>query len=122
MELLLVDDDVFLRDMYITKFKEAGHSVTTAEDAQQALDIFKDKGPFDVVVMDMIMPGMRGTELIEAIKQCEGAAQTKCIILSNQGEQSDIDAAHDAGAAGYIIKAESVPSQVVTKVESLVKQ
>lgn len=119
MKILLVDDDAFLRDMYSTKFKEAGHTVSTAQDGDDALRVLKDEGQFDVVVMDMIMPGTTGTELITKIKQTENASVTKCIILSNQGEQNDIDDAHEAGAIGYIIKAESIPSQVVTKVEEL---
>ena len=51
---------------------------------------------FDVVVIDMVMPGMTGVDFIKAVKASEQKA-LKCIVLSNQGEQSDIDAAMSVG-------------------------
>lgn len=119
MKLLLVDDDAFLRDMYAAKFEEAGHSVSVAKDGTQALDLLADGTSFDVILMDMVMPGVTGVDLLKKIRGFKSAARTKCIVLSNQGEKSDIDDATGAGAVGYIIKAESIPSQVVTKVEEL---
>lgn len=118
MKILLVDDDAFLRDMYATKFQEVGYEVTAAENGTEALRYLKDE-TYDVALLDMVMPGMSGVELLEQIT--EVAPQTKCIVLSNQGEQTDIDAANRAGAIGYIVKAESIPSQVVSKVEALAK-
>lgn len=116
MKILLVDDDAFLRDMYATKFQETGYDVSTAENGAQALRLLESE-KFDVALLDMVMPGMSGVELLERIS--ETAPNTKCIVLSNQGEQTDIDSANRAGAIGYIVKAESIPSQVVTKVETL---
>ena len=118
MKLLLIDDDAFLRDMYAVKFEEAGHTITVAENGNDALAAL-DREPFDVILMDMIMPGLSGVALLERIKAHKHGKDAMCIVLSNQGEQEDIDAAQAAGAAGYIIKAESIPSQVIAKVEEL---
>lgn len=120
MKILLVDDDAFLRDMYATKFTEAGDTVSTAADASKAL-VELASTTFDVIVMDMVMPGMSGVDLLKEIKKLDSAKKSKCIILSNQGESADIDAANEAGADGYIIKAESIPSEVVTKVHNILK-
>lgn len=119
MKILLVDDDAFLRDMYATKFTEAGEEVQVAQDGLKALSILAEE-TFDVIIMDMVMPGMSGVELLEEIQKNERAQKSACIVLSNQGEQSDIDAANAAGADGYIIKAESIPSEVVAKVHKIV--
>lgn len=118
MKLLLVDDDAFLRDMYATKFEEAGHTVSVVKSGEDALSLFKNGEQFEVILLDMVMPGLTGVDLLKEIQKLD-LADLKCIVLSNQGEQTDIDAATEAGAVGYIIKAESIPSQVVTKVESL---
>lgn len=115
MKLLLVDDDAFLRDMYATKFNEAGDQVSVAQSGAEALRLLETE-TYDAVVMDMIMPGITGPDLIKEITKKE----LTCIVLSNQGEQSDIDAATRAGAKGYIIKAELIPSEVVTKVHNLI--
>ncbi len=120
MKILLVDDDAFLRDMYATKFGEAGHTVEAAETGSDALTMLRDS-KFDVVLMDVIMPGMTGVELLEHIKKEKLDYAPLCIVLSNQGEQHDIDAAFAAGAKGYIIKAEMIPSEVVAKVMSIVE-
>ena len=116
MKLLLVDDDAFLRDMYATKFTEAGDEVEVAQNGKEALELVEVHA-FDAVVTDMIMPGLAGADLVKAIIE----HNTSCIVLSNQGEQTDIDAATKAGALGYLVKADLVPSEVVTKVHNLIK-
>jgi CheY-like chemotaxis protein len=118
MKILLVDDDVFLRDMYATKFGELGHTVTTAETGERALEVLEANG-FDVVLLDMIMPGMTGVELLEKIGALKLSPAPTCIVLSNQGGREEIEAAEKAGAKGYIIKAELIPSEVVAQVTKL---
>lgn len=118
MNILLVDDDSFLRDMYATKFVESGHKVDAAKSGEEALKLLKN-GAFDVVLLDMVMPGMTGLQfLAEASKESKNT-KTKFVVLSNQGEEKDKEAARKAGAVGYIIKAESIPSDVVKKVEAM---
>ncbi|HEY0964686.1 MAG TPA: response regulator [Candidatus Paceibacterota bacterium] len=121
MKLLLVDDDAFLRDMYATKFVECGHEVDSADSAVVALGKLQQRTDFDVVLLDMVMPGMTGVDLIVAIKERFPDLKSKYIVLSNQGQSEDIQEAMDAGASGYIVKAELIPSDVVKKVETLAK-
>ena len=119
MKLLLVDDDAFLRDMYATKFYEFKHTVDVAENPAQALQKLQQDPSFEVILLDMIMPGMTGVELMNLIIETFPTLNAKFIVLSNQGQSEDIDEAMKAGALGYIIKAESIPSDVVKKVEEL---
>ncbi len=119
MKILLVDDDVFLRDMYATKFGEKGHEIVAAENAERALDEL-EKAQYDVVLLDMIMPGMTGVDLLKEIKNRKLDKGLVCIVLSNQGGKEEIEAAMEAGAKGYIIKAELIPSEVVQEVTKLV--
>jgi CheY-like chemotaxis protein len=121
MKLLLVDDDAFLRDMYATKFIECGHEVDSADSGITALGKLQQVQDFDMVLLDMVMPGMSGVELITAIKERFPDMTTKYVVLSNQGQTEDIKEAMAAGASGYIIKAELIPSDVVKKVEALAK-
>lgn len=121
MKILLVDDDAFLRDMYATKFSESGHEVESSDSATAALNKIEG-GEFDVVLLDMIMPGMGGVELMEAVKDQFPDKKMECIVLSNQGQEADIEDAKRAGALGYIVKAEMIPSDVVTKVEKLMSK
>ena len=116
-KLLLVDDDVFLRDMYAIKFREAGFEVLAAETAEQALTTIVANTDLDVILLDMIMPGMTGVELMKEITATTPDLSATMIVLSNQGLESDRLAAEEAGATGYIIKAEAIPSDVVKQVE-----
>ncbi len=120
MKILLVDDDTFLRDMYATKFIECGHEVVSALHATDALRVIEQSNNFDLMLVDMIMPGMTGVELMQELRKLYGEGMSmKCIVLSNQGQEQDISEANEAGAIGYIIKAQSVPSEVVKKVEEI---
>lgn len=119
MKMLLVDDDAFLRDMYAKKFDENGHEVDTAETAMDGLRKLESDPSYDVLLLDLVMPGMTGIEMMQKIQDKLPDTQLKIVVLSNQGEKSDIQSAMDAGALGYIVKAESIPSEVVTRVTEL---
>ncbi len=122
MKLLLVDDDEFLRDMYAIKFNENGCDVDVADGGVSTMSKLRKRQDFDVILLDMIMPGMSGVDLIKRIKKDFPDCEAKLIVLPNQGQTEDIKEATDAGAIGYIIKAESIPSEVVKKVESIIKK
>jgi CheY-like chemotaxis protein len=119
MKILLVDDDVFLRDMYATKFREHGDEVMCAKDGPEALRMATAEA-YDVVITDMVMPGMTGADLIERMKAQSEGKSTKYLVLSNQSEESDIQGATQKGADGYLIKASLVPSEVVEKVHEII--
>ena len=121
MKLLLVDDDAFLRDMYALKFKESGYDVEVADGAPEALRLVEQHEDFDVILLDMVMPTMTGIELMEEITKLFPDCKSKFIVLSNQGQSEDIEEAKSAGAVGYIIKAEAIPSDVVKRVEKMTK-
>ncbi len=118
MKIILIDDDAFLRDMYATKFTELGHEVTIAETGEKALELIT-ASTFDVALMDMIMPGITGVELLNEMKTRGIGKDLRCIMLTNQGGKEEIEAALSAGALGYIVKAEFIPSEVVAQVIKL---
>lgn len=122
MKVLLVDDDVFLRDMYARKFSQCDHEVESVESAPAALAKLEQGSTYDVIVLDMIMPGMSGTELVGHVMRDYADQVGGCIVLSNQGQEADIDEATAAGAIGYIIKASVIPSEVVDTVEEIMSK
>ncbi|MEK7602004.1 MAG: response regulator [Patescibacteria group bacterium] len=110
--LYLVDDDRFLLDMYAVKFKTAGHEVTAFQNGEELLESLKKDPAPDALLLDIVMPNLDGFEILERIRKDALAQTTKVIVLSNQGQQSDIERAQKLGAAGYIIKASAIPSEV----------
>ncbi len=112
--IYLVDDDRFLLDLYAMKFKNAKHEVSafsSGEDLLTALKKDGEKGP-DAILLDIIMPGIGGFGALETIRKEGLAKKTKIIILTNQGQDSDIETAKKFGISGYIIKASAIPSEV----------
>lgn len=122
MKVLLVDDDGFLRDMYSVKFSSSGYDVDAADGAPAVISKLQQGAVYDLVVLDMVMPGTSGVELLKIIKAEFPKQAHCCVFLSNQGQEEDIREATEAGADGYIIKAETIPSEVVKRVEVIMKQ
>lgn len=122
MKILLVDDDSFLIDMYAAKFTSAGHEVDTAKSVEQALEKVHEGGVYDAMLLDMVLPGLTGIDFLNKVREENLLKDATVIMLSNQGDQADIDRAMKEGAGGYIIKAHMIPSEVVAKVEELVKK
>ncbi len=119
MKILIVDDDEFLRDMYGTKFTECGFEVETAVSGESALELLRNSD-YDAVLLDIVMPNMSGLDTLEAIRQIpEKGEDIKVIILSNQGEISDLERAEKAKVSGYLVKANFIPSEVVTEVRKI---
>lgn len=115
-KVLLVDDDKFLVDMYSLKFRENGLDVEAVLSSQEALNRLKQEDCFDIILLDLIMPVMDGFTLLENIRKEKLAKNSVIIILSNQGQKSDIDRVNKFDVDGYIIKASTIPSEVLSSV------
>lgn len=113
----LVDDDRFLLDLYAVKFRDAGHEISVFNSGEELLAALrvKDAPIPDVILLDLIMPGIGGFEALEAIRKEHLAKSAKIIILSNQGQDSDIEKAKGFAVDGYIIKASAIPSEVLAE-------
>mgnify|MGYP001260266371 CR=1 FL=1 len=117
--ILLVEDDPLLIDIYSTKFKEAGFKVQVAENGEKALEAVKKAKP-DLMVLDIVLPHLDGWGLLEALQQDKKlAGNAKIIVLSNLGQKEEIERGLSLGAARYLIKAHYTPSQVVAEVRKL---
>lgn len=113
--ILLVDDDHFLLNMYSVKFKASGFDVHLAAGAEEALSALHGGLEPELIMLDIVMPGMDGLELLAKIRADKLALKAKIVMLSNQSQQSDIDKAKSYGVAGYIVKATTIPSEVVNE-------
>ncbi len=119
--ILIIDDDRFLLDMYTLKFTERGFTVTPMSGADEALG--KVKGGFvpDIFLVDVIMQGMDGFTFVKTLRENNLCPQAAIIVLSNLGQKEDIEKGLKYGADGYIVKASATPSEVAAKVEEIVQ-
>lgn len=119
LKILLVDDDKFLLDMYSLKFKKSGLDIDISSSSQAALEKIKDDGKYDIVLLDIIMPGMDGLELLKVVREEKLIPNSIIIMLTNQAD--DFEKAKNLGVDGYIIKATTIPSEVVEQVLTIYK-
>ena len=113
-KILLVDDDRFLLDMYVLKFKKAGLLIESSANSKMALEKLRSGQEFDIILLDIIMPGTDGLELLKIIRDEKLAKNSVIIMLTNQAD--DFEKAKTFGIDGYIIKATRIPSEVVDQV------
>ncbi len=116
LSILFVDDDKFLLDMYIIKFSKNNFDIHTAQDGETALKMLRDGLSPDIMLIDVVIPGINGIELLGTIRKEELIKNTVIIMLTNQGLPDDIAKAKKLNADGYIIKATTVPSEVMGEV------
>ena len=112
-KVVLVDDGEFLVDMYAFKFKERGIDIVAFRKGKEALEYLREGNVPDLLVTDLIMPEVDGLTLLREVKEMNLSPAPVIIILSNQGQDEDIEKAKELGADGYIIKANAVPSEVI---------
>jgi CheY-like chemotaxis protein len=121
-KILIVDDDSFLLDMYALKFSQNNFEVYAANSAIHAIEKLKGGLAPDVMLMDIIMPEMNGFEMLTQINNEKLCVNCTKIILSNKSEQRDIDEGNRLGASGYIVKANSTPTEVVDQVVKILEK
>ena len=113
LTVFVVDDDNFLLEMYAKKFKNSGFEIITSNGGEDTLAKIKEGANPDIFVFDLVMPQMDGLELIQNIHKENLIPKATKIVLSNQGQQTDINKAEEIGVDGYIVKALHTPSEIV---------
>lgn len=121
-KILIIDDDKFLLDVYSVKFREAGHTVDVAFGAEEALRKIEAGEKYDAIVLDIVMPSMDGFEFLAKVREKKLASDSTFVVLTNQGENKDVERAKEFNVDGYIVKASTIPSEVLDEVLRIIKE
>jgi DNA-binding response OmpR family regulator len=117
-KILLVEDDKFLRELMSKKLLSLGFEVSTAPDGETGIEKIKAEKP-EVVLLDLILPGINGFEVLEKAKKDPETASIPVIILSNLGQSEDIERGLKLGAKDFLVKAHFTPQEIVNKLKSI---
>ncbi len=117
--LLLVEDDSHIRTAYAYALTRAGYEVVEAGDGAQAAAFIEQSHP-DVVILDMLMPGMSGLDFLRSTKAAKRFPDTKIIAFSNIDTPRVIKEAKELGVKRYVIKVDTTPRGMVDLVEEVV--
>ena len=117
--ILCIEDDRFIGEMYVRSLKKAGYDVDWMVDGNDGLVAARNK-PYDLILLDIMLPERRGSEILEALRGKEDLIpNTKIIVMTNfeQDEESRIAMEHNVDA--YLIKAEITPKTLLKVVAAL---
>ena len=116
--ILLVEDDNFLRDLISQKLKRESFNVIEAIDGEDGVKKTGEHKPH-LILLDLILPGMDGFEVLRDIHGNENSKKIPVIILSNLGQKDDIEKGMRFGAIDYLVKAHNTPGEIVDKVKEV---
>ena len=116
--ILLVDDDITLVDMYKERLAVAGYDVIVAHSGEEALKSVGEVKP-DIVLLDIMMPKVNGFDVLHSLKGDPKTKDIPVIILTALIQDTNKAKGMEAGADDYIIKSETMPGEVLQKVEAI---
>lgn len=118
--ILIVEDDNFVAEVYLAKLTEMGYVATLAQNGEEGLaELAKNK--IDLILLDILMPIMNGMEMLEEMKKHEEWKNIPVILLTNVGERESIQKVREMGVKNYLIKSHFTPAEVIEKIESVLK-
>ena len=115
--ILVADDDMDIRDLVAFKLEQAGFDVTAVDNGLAALTAARLEPP-DLVVLDVMMPGMSGIDVCRELRNDRSTAGLPIILLTARAQEGDVEVGFGAGADDYIVKPFS-PRELVTRVEAV---
>jgi len=118
---LIIEDDPFIAKMYETKLFNSGYKAIVASTGEQGLDIVKIEKPA-IIVLDLVLPELDGFEVLKILKKDNISKNIPVLVLSNLGQKDNVEKALKLGADAYMIKAQFKPSEVLKKIESMIKE
>lgn len=119
--VLVAEDDVYLREAYVTILKSAQYKVSGVENGKYALASIEDSTP-DVLLLDMLMPLMNGLELLEELSTRGMLSKMRIIAFTNLSDRDTLEKLKGYGVDKYLLKSSVLPSDLINAIEDVVKK
>jgi len=119
-KLLVVDDEKDILTLLEYNLEKAGFKVISAQDGPEAIDVAKKEKP-DLIILDIMLPSMEGTEVCRILKREEATSRVPIIMLTAKGEEVDKIVGFELGADDYITKPFS-PRELILRVMAVLKR
>jgi DNA-binding response OmpR family regulator len=114
-KIMIVEDDLALYNVYSMELRIKGYEVANVPDGNAAVEAVRTQRP-DLVLLDLMLPGKNGMQILEEIKTDEELMATKVVMLTNYGTDENVNKALNLGAEDYMLKYNIVPSELSEKV------
>lgn len=115
-KILLVEDDVNLRDIYFARFQAEGYELAVASNGEEALATAVKEKP-NLIILDVMMPRISGFDVLDILRSTPETAHTKVIMMTALSEQADKDRGKSLGVDEYMVKSQVTLEEVVATVK-----
>lgn len=119
--ILLVDDDLTLREMYDERLKAEGFDIIQASNGEEALVKAHESKP-NVILLDVMMPKINGFDVLKQLKEDSDTKDIPVIILTALIQDVDRIQGKKLGAADYIVKSETMPGEIIAKIKGVMQK
>lgn len=119
--ILAAEDDQFYAHIYKVKLAKEGFDVVVVSNGEWAIKAAQKRTP-DLILLDLVMPTMDGFETLEALKSDPSLKDVNIIVLSNLGQEEDIEKAKSLGAIDYFVKANISIHEVIDRIKRYIRQ
>ncbi|MFZ2205193.1 MAG: response regulator [Minisyncoccia bacterium] len=118
--VLIIEDDNFLQSLEATKLKKEGYDILGAINGEQAFKILDDKTKLDLILLDLMLPGIDGFMILEKIRQDKSFLTVPVIVFSNLSEDKDIKRAQKLGVSEFMVKSNFTLDELAKKIKELI--
>ena len=117
--ILLIEDDELIREMYASELAKNDFEVFAFSTGEEGLKVL-EQNQFDLILLDIMLPGLNGLEILKEIKQNPLNKNVKVVLMTNLGQETIIKEGFQLGADGYLIKAAYNPDQIIQEVRNFI--
>jgi len=112
-KIIIIEDDFYIRGLYKMTFEKKDYQVTEAANGDEALKKI-DKEKFDFAILDLMLPGLPGIEVLKKIRKDH---HIPVYVLTNLGDEKSLKEAMAEKADGYFLKVDYTPKQLMAAIE-----
>ena len=118
--IIIVEDDMNLANIYQQKLTAGGHNVSTVSDTEAVKEITFQKP--NLVLLDILMPNVSGLDILREIKAESSVSGIPVLLLTNVAEDASIAKGLELGAYGYLLKSETTPDLLLSRVNMTLEE
>lgn len=119
-KILLIEDDLFLRDIYSDFMKEEGWEVVTAEDGETGVEKIQEGG-WDLVLVDDNLPKLMGVDVLKKAREIQPTPSKKFVFLTNDTAPTDLNDDKLKLSDAFLVKSEYSPEQLIDKIKEFLR-
>lgn len=119
--VLVIEDEAFILDLLVYKFKDQDWKIVSAMNGEAGIEKAKEEKP-DIILLDILLPGMNGYEVLEQLKSDESMKDIPVLVLSNYGQKGEIDKSKELGAVDHLVKANIIIEEVINRAEKILSE